>query len=68
MDNSSPAIPEEMQVREGLPEKSKAILSRMDHLLSMGPDNPARPDILDDPPRKLLLATQVLQVVNVHVS
>lgn len=69
MDNASPAIPEEAQEeKQALPPKSREILSRMDDLLGMGPDDPARPDILDDPPRKLLLATQVLQVVNVHVS
>lgn len=69
LDNASPAIPEENHVEQSsLPEKSKEILSRMDELLGMGPDDPARPDILDDPPRKLLLATQILQVVNVHVS
>ena len=69
LDNASPAIPEaeERHERE-LPQKSKEILGRMDDLLSMGPDDLARPDILDDPPRKLLLATQILQVVNIHVS
>ena len=51
-----------------LPDKSKEILRRMDDLLELGPDDPARPDILDDPPRKLLLSTQILQVVNAHVS
>lgn len=54
-------------VKERLPQKSKEVLRRMDDLLAMGPDDPARPDILDDPPRKLLLSTQILQVVNVHV-
>ena len=56
------------QSKNELPEKSKVILERMNQLMGMGPDDPARPDILDDPPRKLLLATQILQVVNVHVS
>ena len=51
-----------------LPQRSLEILSRMDDILALAPDDPARPDILDDPPRKLLLATQVLQVVNAHVS
>jgi hypothetical protein len=50
-----------------LPQKSIDVLTRMDKLLALGPDDPARPDILDDPPRKLLAATQVLQVVNVNV-
>ncbi|KAK8858513.1 hypothetical protein IAR55_002740 [Kwoniella newhampshirensis] len=49
-----------------LPQKSMDVLSRMDEVLALGPDDPDRPDILDDPPRKLLLASQVLQVVNVH--
>jgi hypothetical protein len=52
---------------EALPAKSQAVLQRMDDLLALGQDDPERPDVLDDPPRKLLLATQVLQVVNVHV-
>lgn len=68
LDNASPAIPEVDSHAKELPPKTKEILNRMDDLLSLGPDDPARPDILDDPPRKLLLATQVLQVVNVHVS
>lgn len=51
-----------------LPDKSKEILRRMDDLLELGPDDPARPDVLDDPPRKMLLSTQILQVVNAHVS
>jgi hypothetical protein len=63
MDNPSPLIEE-----EPLPSKNVDVLHRMDELLAMEHDNPARPDILDDPPRKLLLATQILQVVNVHVS
>ena len=53
---------------EPLPSKSMNVLNRMDDLLALEPDDPARPDILDDPPRKLLLATQILQVVNMHVS
>ncbi|WVR06285.1 hypothetical protein IAU60_003315 [Kwoniella sp. DSM 27419] len=52
--------------QDALPQKSMDVLSRMDEVLAMGPDDPARPDILDDPPRKLLLSTQVLQVVNVN--
>ncbi|WWD18401.1 hypothetical protein CI109_102851 [Kwoniella shandongensis] len=49
-----------------LPQKSMDVLSRMDEVLALSPDDPQRPDILDDPPRKLLLSTQVLQIVNVH--
>ena len=69
-DNASPLIEEEESEVNGdpLPQKSMGVLHRMDHLLALAPNDPARPDILDDPPRKLLLATQVLQVVNVHVS
>lgn len=48
-------------------QKSKDALRKMEDLLDMGPDDPARPEILDDPPRKLILSTQVLQVVNTHV-
>lgn len=51
-----------------LTEKSKDVLKRMDDLLALGPDDPARPEMLDDPPRKLVLSSQVLQVVNTHVS
>lgn len=52
----------------GLSQKSAEVLMRMDKLLSLAPEDPRRPDVLDDPPRKLLLATQVLQIVNVNVS
>ncbi|WVQ80725.1 hypothetical protein IAT38_002830 [Cryptococcus sp. DSM 104549] len=51
---------------EPLTEKSVEVLRRMDKVLAMGPDDPARPEILDDPPRKFLLSAQILQVVNVH--
>lgn len=44
--------------------KSQAVISRMNALMALPPDDPSRPDFLDDPPRKLLLAQQVLQVVN----
>lgn len=40
----------------------------MDGMLALPPNDPSRPDFLDDPPRKLLLSQQVLQVVNMHVS
>ncbi|OCF40196.1 hypothetical protein I317_06021 [Kwoniella heveanensis CBS 569] len=68
-DNGTPALPEIVdpdKQQEILPRKSEDVLNRMDEVLAMGPDDPARPDILDDPPRKLLLSTQILQVVNVH--
>ncbi|WWC88745.1 uncharacterized protein L201_003658 [Kwoniella dendrophila CBS 6074] len=51
---------------ELLDQRSKNVLSRMDEVLALGPDDPARPEILDDPPRKLLLSSQILQVVNTH--
>ncbi len=51
-----------------LPARSLQVLERMDEVLALESDDPARPEMLDDPPRKLLLATQVLQVVNAHVS
>ncbi|ORY31383.1 hypothetical protein BCR39DRAFT_558172 [Naematelia encephala] len=64
LDTASPLIEEE----EKLPPKSVGILKRMDNLLALSADDPVRPDILDDPPRKLFLATQVLQVVNAHTA
>lgn len=48
--------------------RSREVLNRMDNMLTMPANDPARPDVLDDPPRKLLLAQQVLQVVNMTVS
>jgi hypothetical protein len=67
--NASPLHEEvEKEPTPRLPPKSMNVLQRMNDLLALSPDDPARPDILDDPPRKLLLATQVLQIVNVHVS
>lgn len=64
LDHSTTPIMED----SGLTEKSADVLHRMESMLALGIDDPARPDILDDPPRKLLLSTQVLQVVNAHVS
>ncbi|EIW73642.1 hypothetical protein TREMEDRAFT_67472 [Tremella mesenterica DSM 1558] len=52
----------------GLPPKGAEVLKRMDDLLALEADDPARPDILDDPPRKLLLSGQVLQVVNSNTA
>ncbi|WVQ65857.1 uncharacterized protein L199_004035 [Kwoniella botswanensis] len=63
-ENNTPAVPEQME--EDLDQRSKDVLTRMDAVLAMGPDDPARPEILDDPPRKLLLSSQILQVVNTH--
>jgi hypothetical protein len=51
-----------------LPPKSVEVLKRLDAVLSLSGDDPARPTMLDDPPRKLLLCTQVLQVVNSNVG
>ena len=70
IEHASPVIEdeEESQVKgDRLPQKSIEVLNRMDALLALASDDPTRPDILDDPPRKLLLATQVLHVVNMHV-
>ena len=49
-------------------EAAPSKLVRLNQLLALSSDDPTRPEILDDPPRKLLLAHQVLQVVNAHVS
>lgn len=51
-----------------MPPRSVAVLSRMDEMLSGTPGESVGMDFLDDPPRKLLLSQQVLQVVNLHVS
>ncbi|WVW84590.1 hypothetical protein I302_106624 [Kwoniella bestiolae CBS 10118] len=63
-ENNKPALLEHKE--EELEQRSKDVLTRMDAVLALGPDDPARPEILDDPPRKLLLSTQILQVVNTH--
>ncbi|KDQ10107.1 hypothetical protein BOTBODRAFT_178478 [Botryobasidium botryosum FD-172 SS1] len=48
-----------------LPQKSVDVLHKVDLLLSQNPQNGAgQPMPLDDPPRKLLLTTPVLQIVN----
>jgi hypothetical protein len=64
LDQSSTPILED----RGMSERSAEVLGRMESMLALGPDDPARPEVLDDPPRKLLLSTQVLQVVNINVS
>ena len=71
LESSTPIVEEEQGEEEEILDtdrRSKDISKIMDHLLSLGPDHPSRPDILNDPPRKLLLRGQVLQVVNAHVS
>ncbi len=50
-----------------LSTKSQAVLQRLDHILSLAPENEHRPDVLDDPPRRLVLCAPMLQVVNGHV-
>ncbi|KAL1412940.1 hypothetical protein Q8F55_000689 [Vanrija albida] len=50
----------------GLSQTSTDVLNRMDNLLTVSGQDPAQANLLDDPPRKLLLAQQVLQVVNVN--
>ena len=66
-DNATP-VPNGHTRSLSMGQKSEDVFKRMDDLLALGPDDPARPEILDDPPRKLLLSTQVLQVVNTHAS
>lgn len=46
------------------PSKSVVIMERLDEMLGRGPKSPVWPSAIDDPPRKLLLAAPVLQVVN----
>lgn len=46
------------------PSKSAVIMERLDEMLGRGPKSPIWPSAIDDPPRKLLLAAPVLQVVN----
>ncbi|KAH0827518.1 hypothetical protein J3R83DRAFT_4231 [Lanmaoa asiatica] len=46
------------------PSKSAVIMERLDEMLGRGPKSPVWPSAIDDPPRKLLLAAPVLQVVN----
>lgn len=74
-ENNSPRIEEseegmyaEQSDYEHDSNSTGSIRERADALLALGPDDPNRPEIFDDPPRKLLLATQVLQVVNMKVS
>ena len=46
------------------PSKSAIIMERLDEMLGRGPKSPLWSSAIDDPPRKLLLAAPVLQVVN----
>ena len=46
------------------PSKSAAIMERLEEMLGRGSKSPLWPSAIDDPPRKLLLAAPVLQVVN----
>lgn len=46
------------------PSKSAVIMERLDEMLGRGPKSSVWPSAIDDPPRKLLLAAPVLQVVN----
>ncbi|KAF8441489.1 hypothetical protein L210DRAFT_3398578 [Boletus edulis BED1] len=46
------------------PSKSAVVMERLDEMLGRGPKGPVWPSAIDDPPRKLLLAAPVLQVVN----
>ncbi|KAF9244930.1 hypothetical protein BU15DRAFT_41532 [Melanogaster broomeanus] len=46
------------------PYKGAVIMERLDEIIGRGPRSPVWPSAIDDPPRKLLLAAAVLQVVN----
>ncbi|CAK9785052.1 hypothetical protein CC85DRAFT_262974 [Cutaneotrichosporon oleaginosum] len=63
--NDDPVTPPSSKLNN-LPPRSREVLRRMDGVLSLPANDPSRPDFLDDPPRKLLLSQQVLQVVNVN--
>lgn len=68
--NAPGIMQERVQMRKEamLPKKTLDILRRMDEVLALGPEHPARPEMLDDPPRKFLKSSQILQVVNANVS
>lgn len=63
--NDDPLTPPSSKFNN-LPPRSREVLRRMDGVLSLPANDPSRPDFLDDPPRKLLLSQQVLQVVNMN--
>ncbi|KAF9222547.1 hypothetical protein BS17DRAFT_167647 [Gyrodon lividus] len=46
------------------PYKGAVVIERLDEMIGRGPRSPIWPSAIDDPPRKLLLAAAVLQVVN----
>jgi hypothetical protein len=47
---------------------SQRVIKRLETVLALAPEDPDRPDVLDDPPRRLVLCSPMLQVVNGHVS
>lgn len=54
-------------VRERLlPGPTSGMMAKLNAVLTLAPD--ARPDVLDDPPRRLVMSLPVRQVVNLHVS
>jgi hypothetical protein len=63
--NDDPVTPPSSKFNH-LPPRSREVLRRMEGVLSLPANDPSRPDFLDDPPRKLLLSQQVLQVVNMN--
>ncbi len=52
----------------GTSQKTQQVIQRLDDVLALSPDDADRPDVLDDPPRRLVLCSPMLQVVNGHVS
>ena len=80
LDNNTPKIEEQEEKiieqstsKENTEEASRSDgswtrLDALKKMLALNGDDPDRPEILDDPPRKLLLAHQVLQVVNQHTA
>ncbi|KAH7888569.1 hypothetical protein F5I97DRAFT_721338 [Phlebopus sp. FC_14] len=46
------------------PTKGAVLMERLNEMIRRGPKSPAWPPAIDDPPRRLLLAAPVLQVVN----
>lgn len=49
------------------PEKGAMILERLNDMLCRGPRSSTWPNAIDDPPRRLVLAAPVLQVVNSNI-
>lgn len=48
------------------PAKGAAVMERLNEMISRGPRSPTWPTTIDDPPRRLILAAPVLQVVNAN--